>query len=258
MRRREFIALAGAAVARPFAACAQQAAMPVVGFLRSNSRAASMDLESAFRDGLGSMGFVEGRNVTIDYQYAENQNDRLPAMAAELVQHQVAVIYAGDNAPAIAAKAATSAIPIVFRIGGDPVKLGLVTNLNRPGSNMTGVSFLSTLTVAIKLQILHEAVPSASVIGLLVNPSNPSAEADTNEARDAARKLGLELQVVEARNAQEIDAAFVTLLKRPSQALVIDETRCLAPGVNKSPPLLCVMPCPQYTSREIFPTPADS
>jgi putative tryptophan/tyrosine transport system substrate-binding protein len=168
------------------------------------------------------MGFIDGRNVIIDYQYAENHNDRLPAMVAELVRRRVAVIYAGDNAPAIAAKAATSSIPIVFRIGGDPIRLGLVETLNRPGGNVTGVSFLSTATGAIKLQMLHDVVPAASVVGLLVNPSNPSAEPDTKEAEEAADKFGLELQVVGAQNAEDIDAAFARLLHQHIQALVID------------------------------------
>jgi ABC-type uncharacterized transport system substrate-binding protein len=223
MRRRKFITfLGGAAAAWPLAARAQQSAIPVVGFLRSGSRAPSAYFEAAFRQGLGSMGFIEGRNVAIDYRYTENQIDQLPALANDLVRRQVTVIYAANNGPAVTAKAATTPIPIVFRIGGDPIQLGLVASLNRPGGNMTGVSFLSTTTGAIRLQMLHEAVPDAAVMGLLVNPGNPNAEPDTREAQGAARKLGLELHVVSASNAQEIDAAFATLVQRRAQALVID------------------------------------
>jgi putative ABC transport system substrate-binding protein len=223
MQRREFITLLGAsAAAWPLAARAQQTTMPVVGFLRSGSRAASSQLETAFRQGLGSMGFVDGRNVAIDYRYAENQNDRLPALAADLVRRSVALIYVGDTPSAVTAKAATTTIPIVFRIGSDPVPLGLVTSLNQPGGNLTGVSFLQTATAAIRLQMLHEAVPNAAVMGLLINPANPQAEPDRQETQEAARKLGLELHVVGASNVQEIDAAFAAIVQRHVQALVID------------------------------------
>jgi putative ABC transport system substrate-binding protein len=222
MRRRGFITLVGGAAAWPIAARGQQRTMPVVGYLRAGARAASAQQDAAFRQGLGSMGFEESRNLTIDSRYTENQNDRLPALAADLVRRQVAVIYAGDSAPAVAAKAATTTIPIVFRVGGDPVQLGLVASLNRPGGNITGVSRLTTATGAIRLQVLHEAIPKATVMGLLVNPTNPNAEPDTREAQEAARKLGLELHVVGASNAQEIDTAFATLAQRHAQALVID------------------------------------
>jgi ABC-type uncharacterized transport system substrate-binding protein len=222
MRRREFITLLGGAAAWPMAARAQQLGMPVVGFLDIGSRAIRAKNEAAFRQGLGTMGFVEGRNVAIDYRSAENQVDRVSELAADLVRRQVTVIYAGQNRSAVAAKAATTTIPIVFRIGADPIQLGLVTSLNRPGGNMTGVSFLSTTTTAIRLQMLHEAVPNVAVMGLLVNPTNPNAEPNTEEAQEAARKLGLELHVVSASNAHEIDMAFATLLKQRAQALIID------------------------------------
>jgi putative tryptophan/tyrosine transport system substrate-binding protein len=179
-------------------------------YLNTGSRANSSSIEVAFREGLGSMGFVEGRSVAIDYRYTEYENDRLPELAADLVRRQVTVIYAVGTGPAVTAKAATTMIPIVFRIGGDPVQLGLVTSLNRPDGNMTGVSRLTTATGAIRVQMLHEAVPKATVIGLLVNPTNPTNEPDTREAQDAARKLGLDLHVVGASNAKEIDAAFAT------------------------------------------------
>ena len=223
IRRRELIvALGGAAVAWPLAARAQRQPMPVIGYLRSGSRAASSQVEAAFRQGLSSMGFIEGRNVAIDYQYAENQNDRLMALTADLLRQPVAVIYAGDNITAVMVKSATTTIPVVFRIGGDPIQLGLVTSLSRPDGNMTGVSFLGTATGAIRLQMMREAVPNAAVMGLLVNPANPNAELDTQEAQNAARKLGLELHVVGASNAQEIDTAFATLVQQRAHALVID------------------------------------
>jgi putative ABC transport system substrate-binding protein len=223
MQRREFITLlGGAAAAWPLAARAQQRTMPVVGYLRGGTRMANAQQDAAFRQGLGSMGFEESRNVTIDYRYTENQNDRLPALAADLVRRQVSVIFAGDSAPALATQAATTTIPIVFRVGGDPVQLGLVASLNRPGGNLTGVGRLTTATVAIRLQMLHEAVPNATVLGLLLNPSNPNAEPGMREAQEAVRKLGLELHVVAASNAQEIDTAIAMLVQRGAQALVID------------------------------------
>jgi putative ABC transport system substrate-binding protein len=196
--------------------------MPVVGYLRSGSRVASSQIEAAFRQGLNSMGFIEGRNVAIDYQYAENQNDRLAALAANLIRQPVAVIYAGDNSTAVTVKAATTTIPVVFRIGSDPLRLGLVPSLNRPGGNLTGVTFLATTSQAIRLQMMREAIPNAVVMGLLVNPANPNAELDTREAENAARKLGLELHVVGASNSHEIDTAFATLVQQPTHALVID------------------------------------
>src|SRR5207244_9826399 len=157
----------------------------------SGSRVASSHIEVAFRQGLASMGFVEGRNVAIDYRYDEYQYDRLPALAADLTRRPLALIYAGDTRSTVTVKAATTTIPIVFRIAGDPIQLGLVPSLNRPGSNMTGVSFLQTTTGALRLQMLHEAVPDAAVIGLLVNPSNPVADPDTREVQEAARTVGL-------------------------------------------------------------------
>jgi putative ABC transport system substrate-binding protein len=229
MNRREFITLlGGGAAAWPLAARGQQAAMPVVGYVRSGSRAASAQLETAFRQGLLSLGFEEGRNVAIDYRYAENRNEALPSLIAELIRRQVALIYAADNSTAVAAKAASATMPIVFRIGGDPVELGLVASLNRPGGNVTGVSFLSTATVALRLQMLHEAVPSAGVFGLIVNPRNPDAAPETREAQEAAGKLALELHVAGAANVQEIDAAIASLVQRRAQALVIGGDPLLA------------------------------
>jgi putative ABC transport system substrate-binding protein len=218
--RRDFIAALAGAAAWPLAAGAQQRALPVVGYVRVGARVASALLDAAFRQGLASMGFEERRNVTIDYRYDEGQYRGQVAEIADLVHRKVAVIYAADTAAALTAKTATTTIPIIFRTG-DPIQLGLVTSFNRPGANITGVSFLVTATQAIRLQMLREAVPGATVMGLLVNASNPNVETITKEAQDAARKLGLELQVVSATNAQEIDAAFATLVQRRVQALVI-------------------------------------
>jgi putative ABC transport system substrate-binding protein len=219
--RRSLIVVLGGTVAWPLAAQAQQPAMPLVGYVRSGSRAASAHIEAAFRQGLHSLGFEEGRNVAIEYRYAENRDEALPGLIAELIRRQVALIYAGDIPTAVAAKAASATIPIVFRIGGDPVELGLVASLNRPGGNITGVTFLSTATVALRLQMLHEAVPSAAVFGLIVNPRNANAEPDTHEAQEAARKLGLKLHVASAASVPEIDSAITSLVQQRAQALLI-------------------------------------
>jgi putative ABC transport system substrate-binding protein len=222
VKRREFITLIGSAAAWPLAARAQQTAMPLVGYVRSGSRVSSAYLEAAFRQGLRSMGFEESHNVAIDYRYAEHYNDQLPTLIAELIRRQVVLIYAGDNSTAVAAKAATATIPIIFRIGADPVQLGLVASLNRPGGNVTGVSFLASATTAIRLQMLREAVPKAAVLGMIVNPANPNAKVDTREAQEAVRKLGLELHVVSASKAPEIDTAIASIVQQRAQALVIE------------------------------------
>lgn len=192
MRRREFITLLGcAAAAWPLAARAQQPATPVIGFLGPGLAESDADRVKAFRQGLSETGFIDGQNLTIEYRWAEGHYDRLPALATELLGKRVSVIVtANATAAALAAKAATSTIPIVFIIGGDPVQFGLVASLNRPGGNVTGVSFLSNLLVAKQLELLQEFVPAASEFGLLVNPSNPNAESDTRHAKAAADSLG--------------------------------------------------------------------
>src|SRR5262252_7857419 len=196
-RRRTFISLLGGAAAWPLTAGAQQAAMPLVGFLRSTSANASIDLVAALRRGLAEAGYTEGQNIAIDYRWAENRNERLAALAADLVRRQCALIVAGGDAAARAAKTATATIPIVFATGDDPVKVGLVARLNRPGGNITGISFFNSADLESKqLGLLREVVPKAGVIGVLVNPTATTAESQESEAQVAARALGLQLCVV--------------------------------------------------------------
>jgi putative ABC transport system substrate-binding protein len=223
MKRREFITLlGGAAAACPLAARAQQPALPVIGFLSSGSRQSDAWRLAAFRRGLNEAGYIEGRNVVSEFRWADDQYDRLPALAAELVQRQPAVIIAvGGPASALAAKAASTTIPIVFAVAGEPVKLGLVASVNRPGGNATGVSTLFSSVVAKQLETLHEIVPKAMVIGCLVNPGNPNAETGTREAQEAAPALGLDLRFVNASTEREIDMAFPTLVQERVDALVV-------------------------------------
>ena len=224
MRRREFIAGLGSAAAWPFAARAQQqTAMPVVGFLDAGSADAAAHYAAALRKGLGETGYVVGKDVAIEYRWAEGRNDRLPALAAELVRRQVSVIVtAGSTPAALAARAATTKIPIVFYLGADPVEVGLVASLNRPGGNLTGVVTLNVEVAAKRLELLHELVPTATIVALLVNPTSTAiAETTTTELEAAARTLGLELHVLYASSEGEIDAAFATLVRLRAGALVI-------------------------------------
>jgi putative tryptophan/tyrosine transport system substrate-binding protein len=222
MRRREFIAGLGGA-AWPVVARAQQAAMPVVGFLSALSPGPNAQRLAAFRQGLNDTGYIEGRNVAIEYRWADNQYDRLPALAADLVRRQVAVLAALGSTPgALAAKAATRTIPIVFITGSDPVQLWLVASLNRPGGNVTGVTQLGVELVPKRLELLHEMVPTATIIALLVNPANAQqTEEETREARDAARTLGLQLHILPVSTESELDAAFVTVAQLRIGALMI-------------------------------------
>ena len=224
MNRREFITLlgAGAAVAWPLDARAQQPALPVIGYLGGLSRDTRAPRLAAFHKGLGETGYVEGRNVAFEYRWAEGQYDRLPALAAELTRRQVAVIAAlGGDAPAHAAKAATTAIPIVFAVTADPVRSGLVSSLNRPGGNLTGVNFLLNVIAAKQFEVLQEAVPKPGTVGFLVNPSGPEAESAVSEVRAAAQALGHELLVANASSEREIDAAFAMLAQRRIGALLV-------------------------------------
>jgi len=222
IQRRKFLAaLGGAAVAWPLAARAQQAAMPVIGFLSSRLASDSVSL-AAFREGLKEAGFVEGQNVTIEYRWAEFQNDRLPAMAADLVQRRVAVIAAtGSTAAAAAAKLATTTIPIVFGSGFDPVKEGLVASLNRPGGNITGVTGLTFELGAKQLDLLHAMVPNATVIAVLWNRNDPDSEAQLKDVQAAARTLGLQTLALTIGSEGDFEAAFATLVQRGAGALLI-------------------------------------
>jgi putative ABC transport system substrate-binding protein len=221
MRRREFITLlGGAAAAWPIAARAQQQpAMPVIGFLRSTSPADSTHLVTAFHGGLKEAGIVEGQNVAIEYRYADNQIDRLPALVADLIRRPVAVIV-GNVAPALAAKAATTTVPIVFVTGGDPVQDGLVTNLNRPGGNVTGVSFFSSVVGTKRLELLRQLVPRATTIAVLANPDNPNTEAERRDVQAAALAIGQQLIVLDARSIRDIETAFATFVQRGAGALL--------------------------------------
>jgi putative ABC transport system substrate-binding protein len=219
MKRREFITLLGGAVGWPVAARAQPA-MPVIGYL-STGVSVAHHLMTVFRQGLAEAGLVERRSVAIEYRFAEGQYDRLPAMAAELVRRQVAVIVAATAPPALAAKAATATIPIVFFVPDDPVKLGLVASISRPGGNATGVNFLFTELGAKQLGLLHELVPKAARLGLLVNPSNANAEAVTRDVTAAALTIGMQIDVVQASDSRGIEAAFATLVRNRADALLV-------------------------------------
>jgi putative ABC transport system substrate-binding protein len=215
LRRREFISLLGGAAAWPLAAHGQQPTMPAVGFLGSSSAAEWLPFVNAFQRGLKETGYIEGENFTIEYRWADGQYDRLPALAADLVRRQVAAIFAaGSPAPALAAKAATATIPIVFALGIDPVQFGLVASLNRPGGNITGVNFLVGHLAEKALGLIHELVPNVAVGGMIVNPNNPNADSVTRNARETARSLGLQLHILNPGTTLEIDAAFAGLVEQ--------------------------------------------
>jgi putative ABC transport system substrate-binding protein len=222
MRRREFITLIGVAATWPFAARAQQGAMPVIGFLCSGSSVSDAWRVAAVQRGLNESGYVVGRNATAEYRWAESQYDRLRALAIDLAHYPVSVIVAiGTTPAALAAKAATSTVPIVFTIGSDPVEIGLVSSLNRPGGNATGVSFLNRTIVAKQVELLHEAAPSGVVMGFLVNPTNPYADIDGGRAQSAVDALGLKLIVVKVAAESDFENAFATLAQSRVGALLV-------------------------------------
>jgi ABC-type uncharacterized transport system substrate-binding protein len=227
MRRRDFItAVAGSGAAasllRPLAAPAQQPVIPVIGFLNSASPDSYAPQLAGFRQGLHEVGYTEGQNVAIEFRWANSQYDRLPGLAAELVHRQVAVIVAtGGSVSGLAAKSVTTTIPIVFTSGGDPVQLGLVKSIGRPGGNVTGVSLFTGTLAAKRLELLHEIVPAVRVIALLVNPTNPNSEADTKAVQAAAAAIGLKTIVLRASNGSEIDAAFAAMKQSNVGALLV-------------------------------------
>jgi putative tryptophan/tyrosine transport system substrate-binding protein len=223
LRRRDFIILLGCAAAWPLAARAQQPTIPVIGYLTTGSpESDAVPFLAAFRQGLGEIGYVEGRNVAIEYRWAGFQMDRLPEMASDLVRRPVTAIAAiGGTPTALVAKAATAAIPVVFYLGIDPVEFGLVASLNRPGGNMTGVAALQADLVAKRLEHLHELVPKAAVVALLVNPANRYSETETRVAEDGARSLGLRLHVLRAVTASDFDAVFETLAELRADMLLV-------------------------------------
>ena len=223
IRRREFIfTLGGAAAAWPLAARAQQAAMPVVGLLTARAAGDASHLLAGFRQGLQNTGFVERQNMAIEFRFAGNQNERLPALAADLVDRQVTVIAALTTPAALAAKAATTTIPVVFETGGDPVQLGLVASLNRPGANITGVTSIAAETVAKRVGLLHELLPRAARFAALVNPNNPLlAEASIKEAQAAAVAIGRQLEILTASTDGEIDSAFTSIAQKRVESLLV-------------------------------------
>jgi len=235
MRRREFITLIGGAAAMwPLAAFAQQTAIPVVGYLSANSPEGGGSRAVAFRRGLQEAGYVEGQNVTVEYRWAEEQADRLPAMAADLVKRRVTVIATGTTPAVLAAQAATTTIPIVFEMGSDPVRLGLVTNLNRPGGNITGVTNLVVEVAPKRLELLHELLPAVKVMALLVNPADRAlAQAQQREVLSAARNLGLELHVLNAANERDFDAVFADIKRLRVGGLVIGAGTVFTGNIKK-------------------------
>jgi putative ABC transport system substrate-binding protein len=221
MRRREFITFIGGAATWPITARAQQPALPVVGFMNGGSPDAFARFAAAFRQGLSETGYVEHQNITIEYRWAESHYDRLPAMAADLVRRQVSVIAATTTPAAVAAKAATTTIPIVFETAGDPVTLGLVASLNRPGHNITGVTQLSSELVSKRLGLLHDLLPAATVIGSLVNPTDPRAESQARDMQAAARALGLQMHVLNSSTDGALEKAFADLIHLRVGAVIV-------------------------------------
>jgi len=223
MRRRDFFTLLGrAAAAWPLGARAQQAAMPVIGWLSARSPAEAASVLQAFRQGLGQVGYFEGKNVTIEYRWAEGRYDQLPALAAELVSRQVTVIAATGGEPSpLAAKAATNSIPIVCTLGGDPVEIGLVDSLNKPGGNLTGTTIMAVEMGPKRLDLARQLVPNATAVAMLINPRFPTASAEAREVQNAARPVGIQINLLNASTESEVDTAFTTIVQQKSGALII-------------------------------------
>jgi putative ABC transport system substrate-binding protein len=223
MRRREFIAAVGSAAALPFGAYAQQSARPVVGFLAAGTPTGYGHALAAFQKGLGETDYLDGKNVEIVYRWAENQYDRLPAMASELIRRRVSVIAALSTPAALVAKAATTTIPVVFTTIADPVQIGLVNSLNRPGGNVTGATLMSVEVGPRLLDLLHTALPSVTTIAVLLNPTNPNLETQSSTLRAAALKLGLQIEVLDVRSESEFDAVFAKLRELRAGAVMISQ-----------------------------------
>ena len=223
MRRHDFIkVVTGSALTWPLAAGAQQSAMPVIGWLSARSPAEAASVLQAFRQGLGQVGYFEGKNVTIEYRWAEGRYDQLPALAAELVSRQVTVIAATGGEPSpLAAKAATTTIPIVCTLGGDPVETGLVASLNRPGGNLTGTTIMAVEMGPKRLDLARQLVPNTTAIAMLINSKFPTAAAEAREVQDAARLAGIQINLLTASTESEIDTAFTTIVQQKSGALII-------------------------------------
>src|SRR5262245_55741409 len=255
MRRREFITLIGGAAAMwPFAARAQQVQMPVVGYLSATSQDGGRERVAAFRRGLQQSGYVEGQNVTIEYRWADEQAERLPALAADLVHRNVSVIAAATTPATLAAQAATTTIPIIFEMGSDPVRLGLVTNLNQPGGNLTGVTSLIVEVAAKRLELLHELLPTAKVLALLVNPDDRAlAQAQAREVLSAARNRKLELHVLNARSDKDFDAVFADVKRLRVSGLVISPGSVFYAGINKLAALTARHAVPAIWQDRDFP-----
>jgi putative tryptophan/tyrosine transport system substrate-binding protein len=254
MRRREFISLIGGLAGIPLTARAQQAAMPVVGYLTATSPDEGEPRAAAFRRGLQESGYIVGQNVAIEYRWAEQQIDRLPAMAADLVKRQVTVIATGTTPAALAAQAATTTIPIVFELGTDPVRLGLVTNLNQPGGNITGVTSLIVEVAPKRLELLHELLPTASVMGLLVNPADRAlAQAQAREVLSAARNRKLELHVLNVRSESDFDTVFADIKRLRVAGIVIGPGSVFTRGINKLAALTVRNAVPAIYQYRSFP-----
>jgi putative tryptophan/tyrosine transport system substrate-binding protein len=247
VKRRDFIkVIAGSVAAWPLAARAQESAIPVIGFIRNTTRDDSADLLKAMHQGLRQTGYVEGRNVAVEYRFADNQLDRLPTMAADLVRRQVAVIVTGGDASSFAAKTATTTIPIIFSTGFDPIEIGLVTSLSRPGGNVTGVSFFSTLgTAAKRLDLLDQLMPKDAIIAYLRNPNSPTGEPELGEVENAAHSLGRQILILSVGSERELEPALSSLAQHRSVALLVSG-HSLFTGLRKR---LVVL-----TARQALPT----